>query len=258
MFRAMTPPFPWSLPPRTARRQAAGALVLFYGLVYGTAALVPRGPQRVVVSILSILVLGALMLLAVKIFVRRDVSWRGSLALGRQRVGSVVGWSLFGFAATYALNVCLTAGYLLSRGGLEAQATSRMPWLQHLAEIPMGAILPLTVFVGFWEETVFRGFLLGRLRAALPAADTSRAQLLRDAIAVALCGGCFGAGHGYQGVLGLMQTTTAGLVLGAVTVWRGSLWPAIGAHLAIDTFGLLVIKAVARTLSGDIGGGFSL
>lgn len=233
-------------------------LVLFYGLVYGTAGLVPHVPQRVAVSILSILVLGAVMLLAVKVFVRRDVSWRGSLALGPQRVGSVLGWSLFGFAATYAVNVCLTVGYFLSRGGVEAQAAARVHWLQHLAEIPAGAILPLAAFVGVWEETVFRGFLLGRLRAALPAAHTSRARLLRDAIAVVLCGGCFGAGHGYQGVLGLMQTTTAGIALGAVTVWRGSLWPAIGAHLAIDTFGLLVIKAVARTLSGGVGGGFSL
>ncbi len=133
-----------------------------------------------------------------------------------------------------------------------------MPWLQHLAEIPAGAILPLTIFVGFWEETVFRGFLLGRLRAALPAGETPRATFPRDAVAVALCGICFGAGHGYQGALGLMQTTTAGIVLGALTVWRGSLWSAIGAHLAIDTFGLLVIKALTRALDAGMGGGFKL
>jgi len=254
----MRPPFPWSLPPQTARRQAAAVLTLFYILVYGTAALVPYAPRGIAASMLSILLLGILMLLAVAVCVRRDVSWRGSLALARQRVWAVVGWSLFGFAATYALNVCLTTAYLLSGGGLEAQAASRMPWLQHLAEIPVRGILPLTVFVGFWEETVFRGFLLGRLRAALPAADTPRAALLRDAIAVALCGVCFGAGHGYQGALGLVQTTTAGIVLGAVTVWRGSLWPAIGGHLAIDAFGLLAIKALTRTLGGGAGGSLRL
>ena len=233
-------------------------LILFYVLVYGTVVLVPYAPRGIAASLLSILLLGILMLLAVTICVRRDVSWRGSLALVRQRVGSAVGWSLFGFAATYALNVCLITVYLLSGGGLEAHAASRMPWLQHLAEIPAGAILPLTVFVGVWEEAVFRGFLLGRVRAALPTGDTPRAILVRDAVAVGLCGVCFGAGHGYQGALGLVQTTTAGIVLGAVTVWRGSLWPAIGAHLAIDTFGLLVIKALTRTLSGGIGGGFRL
>ena len=254
----MKPPFPWSLPPHTARRQAAALLILFYLLVYGTAVLVPYAPRCIAASMLSILFLGTLMLAAVAMYVRRDVSWRVSLALGGQRAGSVVGWSLFGFAATYALNVCVITAYLLLGGGLEAQTASRMPWLQHLAEIPAEAILPITVFVGVWEETVFRGFLLGRVRAALPAADTPRATFLRDAVAVVLCGVCFGAGHGYQGALGLVQTTTAGIVLGAVTVWRGSLWPAIGAHLAIDTFGLLVIKALTRTLSRGIGGSVRL
>ena len=250
----MTPPFPWSLQVGTARRQAAAVLVLFYGLVYGTAGLVPFRPRGAAFAILSVLLLGALMLLAVQVFVRRDVSWRASLALGRQPIGSVVGWGLLGFAATYGVNIVLVIGYVLSRGGLEAQVAGRVHWLQHLAQIPSEAILPLAAFVGFWEEVVFRGFLLGRVRAALPAADAPRARFLRDAIAVALCGVCFGAGHGYQGALGLMQTTTAGIVLGAITVWRQSLWPAIGAHLAIDAFGLLVIKAVARALNLGAGG----
>ena len=244
----MTPPFPWSLPPRTARRQAAILLVLFYGLVYGTAGLFPVRSSHIAVPILSIFVLGAGMLLAVRVLVRGDVSWRTSLGLRREPVGTVVAWSLLGFAATYALNIILTVGYFLSRGGLEAQAAGRVRWLGHLAAVPVEAILPLAAFVGFWEETVFRGFLLGRLRAALPVADREGARLFRDAAAVVLCGVGFGAGHGYQGAVGILQTTMAGMVLGALTVWRGSLWPAIGAHLAIDAFGLLVVKIAARAL----------
>jgi uncharacterized protein len=248
----MMPPFPWSLPPRAARRQAAALLALFYGLVYGSAAIMAIGLQRRVSPILTTLVLGTLMLLAVGVFIRRDVAWRGSLGLGRQPVGSVVGWGLFGLGSTYAVNLLLTVGYLFSHGGLEAQAAGRIRWLEYFADIPSGAILPLAAFVAFWEETVFHGFLLGRLRAALPAGGTRGATLRRDALAVVLCGLCFGGGHGYQGVLGLMQTTTAGIVLGALTVWRGSLWPAIGAHLAIDTFGLLIIKAAVRSLGGAV------
>lgn len=251
----MTSPFPWSLPPRTARRQATIVLVLFYGLVYGTAGLFPIRSSHVVAPILSIFVLGAGMLIAVRVLIRGDVSWRASLGLRRQPIGSVVAWSLLGFAAAYALNIVLTVGYFLLRGGLEAQAAGRVRWLGHLAAVPVEAILPLAAFVGFWEETVFRGFLLGRLRAALPAADRERARAFRDAVAVVLCGIGFGAGHGYQGAVGIMQTTMAGIVLGALTVWRGSLWPAIGAHLAIDAFGLLLLKVAARVLSGAAGGG---
>jgi membrane protease YdiL (CAAX protease family) len=254
----MKPPFPWSLPPRTAGIQAAAVLALFYGLVYASAALLPAALQRATTPILSVLILGLPMLFAVHLFVRRDVAWRGSLGLGSQSVGSAMGWGLFGFAVAYALNVVLTLAYLLAHGNLEAQAAGRAPWLAYLADIPVEAILPLAAFVALWEETVFRGFLLGRLRAALPAPATPRGRLLRDAVAVVLCGLCFGAGHGYQGALGLMQTTTAGIVLGALAVWRGSLWPAITAHLAIDAFGLLVIKVVARALNLGASGGISL
>lgn len=252
----MQPPFPWSLRPRAAGVQAVAVLILFYGLVYASAALLPTAFHRTTGPTLSVLLLGVPMLVLIGVLARRDVAWRVSLGLGRYPVRAAVGWGLLGFAVAYALNVLLTFGYVLTRGSLEAQVADRAPWLSYLAEIPAEAILPLAAFVGFWEEAVFRGFLLGRLRAALPAAETPRAPLLRDAAAVALCALCFGAGHGYQGALGFIQTTTAGIVLGALTVWRGSVWPAIAAHLTIDAFGLLALKVVARALELHGRGGF--
>ena len=159
-----------------------------------------------------------------------------------------MGWSLLGFVGTYVMNIAVSLGYLASRGSLAAQAAERVHWMGVLADVPVSAILPLAAFVAVWEETVFRGFVLGRFRAALPAADTRGARFRRDALAVLLCALCFGAGHGYQGVLGLLQTTTAGIALGALAVWRQRIWPAIGAHLAIDVFGLLALKAWKRAL----------
>jgi uncharacterized protein len=252
----MTPPFPWSLPPRAALWQAGLVLLLFYGMVYGVGALLPAVPRHPAASLLGIFGLGAVMLLAVQTVVRHDVAWRTSLGLGRQTIGSVVGWSLFGFVAAYAANLTVSLGYLLGRGDVAVQAAERAHWMALLADVPASAILPLAAFVAVWEEAVFRGFLLGRLRAALPAGETRGARLRRDALAVLLCGLCFGAGHGYQGVLGLLQTATAGIVLGALAVRRGSVWPAIGAHLAIDTFGLLILKAVARAIQAAPPGSF--
>jgi len=244
----MTPPFPWSLPPRVALRPAAGLLLLFYGVVYGGGALLPLTPLRHGSPMVSALLLGLVMLFAVRSVVRRDVAWRGSLGLGYQPVGAAVGWSLLGFVGTYVMNIAVSLGYLASRGSLAAQAAERVHWMGVLADVPAAAILPLAAFVAVWEETVFRGFVLGRFRAALPAADTRAARFRRDALAVLLCALCFGAGHGYQGVLGLLQTTTAGIALGALAVWRQRIWPAIGAHLAIDVFGLLALKALKRAL----------
>ena len=82
----MTPPFPWSLSPRAALRQAAGLLLLFYGVVYGVGALLPFTPLRHGSPLFSALMLGLLMLAAVRSGVRRDVSWRGSLGLGESYV----------------------------------------------------------------------------------------------------------------------------------------------------------------------------
>jgi membrane protease YdiL (CAAX protease family) len=244
----MTSPFPSALPSGVARRQAVTLLLLFYGLVYGVELLGDPLRDRLATPILSTLLLGACMLFAAALFVRRDESWRESLGLGRQPVGPTLGWSLLGFVGAYAANVVLSVAYLASQGDLEAVVAQRAAWFGKFAEVPLGTILPIAALVALWEETVFRGFLLGRLRASIPAQDSRGAALRRDAVAVVLTALFFGAGHGYQGELGLLQTTVAGVALGALAVWRKSIWPAIGAHLAIDAFGLLALKALQSML----------
>jgi len=247
------PPFPAGLPPGAARRQAATLLTVFYGIVYGSAIVAIRSQGRIVLLILSTLGLGTFMLLISAVFVRRDADWRESLGLGSRRIGWVAGWSLLGFGATYAANILLTIAYVATRGDLEEVAAHRMSWLGVLAGLPLGSILPLAAFVGLWEETVFRGFLLGRVRAAIPVPDTPAARLRRDVAAVAICAVLFGAGHGYQGLLGLLQNTVAGIVLGILVLRRRSLWPAIGAHLAIDAFSLTMLQVLKATIGAAAG-----
>lgn len=243
-----SPPFPSGLDPGAARRQAAVLLALFYGIVYGSPLLFDGVPHRVIAPMLSALLIGTAMLLAVLFCLRRDPSWRDSLALGPQPLGRTLGWSLLGFFGAYAVNLVLTLAYVATLGDIEAVASRRLSWLGILADLPIEMILPLALFAGVWEETVFRGFLLGRLRAAMPVADNTRAHVRRDVAAVLLTALLFGLGHGYQGLLGVLQTTLAGGVMGALVLWRGSLWPAIGAHLTIDLFGLLAIQALKTVL----------
>jgi membrane protease YdiL (CAAX protease family) len=244
----MTAPFPSGLTARTARWQAAALLAFFYSLVYGGGIFLGGMHHRMAAPIVSAIILGTLLLLATVFFVRRDASWRQSLGLGRQPVGAMLGWSLLGFVGTYAVNVVLSGMYLTIHGDLQTVVAGRTTWLVNLAELPVGTILPLAAFVAVWEETVFRGFLLGRLRASMPVQDTRGRARRRDVLAVVLTAIFFGAGHGYQGMLGLIQTTAAGAVLGVLSIWRKSLWPAIGAHLAIDTFGFLLLKALKPML----------
>jgi membrane protease YdiL (CAAX protease family) len=241
-------PFPSGLRAGAARRQAMALLALFYGLVYGGGFLAGALRCRFATPVLSALLLGTFMLLATALVVQRDASWRESLGLEYQPAGATLGWSLLGFVGTYTVNVVISTVYLASQGNIEAVMAHRVTLFGKLAEMPLGAILPIAAFVAVWEETIFRGFILGRFRASIPVQDTPEAILRRDTLAVALTALCFGAGHGYQGGLGLLQTTMAGLGLGALVVWRKSIWPAIGAHFAIDAFGLLALKTLQSLL----------
>ena len=217
-------------------------LLLFYAIVYGAGVLI--GPHRRLASAIpSTLLLAAVMLLATVLCVRRDPAWRTSLGLGPFRLGRIATWSLCGFVGAYALNIAVSALYLSVSGGLETIAQSRIAQFGSLADLPLGVIGPLVIFVACWEETVFRGFLLGRLRASMPG-TAQGARWRRDGVAVLLTAVFFGLGHAYQGPLGIVQTTAAGIALGALATWRQSIWPAIGAHLLIDGFGLLMLKAL--------------
>jgi membrane protease YdiL (CAAX protease family) len=248
----MISPFPSGLAPSTARRQVVAMLVLFYGIAYGGGFFFGGLHDRPAVLILSAFALGTIMLLVTVLFVRHDASWRDSLGLGFQPIGSILGWSLLGFIGTYVVNIVLISVYVTAQGDLEAVAARRATWMGGLVGLPVEMILPLAAFAAIWEETVFRGFLLGRLRASIPVQDSRGAALRRDALAVVLTAIFFGAGHGYQGLLGIMQTTLAGITLGALAVWRKSVWPAIGAHLAIDAFGLVALKALRPMLDAVV------
>jgi membrane protease YdiL (CAAX protease family) len=84
---------------------------------------------------------------------------------------------------------------------------------------------------GVAEELVFRGFLIGwgsRLfgrRALLPAAVISSAL--------------FGFSHLYQGLAGVVETGTVGLLLAALYIGGGcKLLPCSFAHITVDAFGI--------------------
>jgi membrane protease YdiL (CAAX protease family) len=242
------PPFPLGLSARRAGIEAFGLVALFYGYLYGNAFLAGGTEARLGNPVLSVFVMGTLMLLAVALLVRRDADWRWSLGVRRLPVLQALLFGGLGLVISYAVNLVLVVLYGLIRGDLGMQAADKAQWASKLGALPLAWVLPLSMFVGLWEGLVFRGFLLGRLRAAFAAVDESPRFRTATAAAVVVSGLLFGAGHGYQGVLGLLQTSTVGIALGALTVWRRSLWPAVIAHLTIDTLGLLALKVLKPML----------
>ena len=236
-----SPPFPVGLSPLRANLQAIGLLVFFYLYLYGNAFLA-GADAKLANPVVSVFTTGGLMLLVVGLLIRRDIDWRSSLGLQPRPLLETFAFGGVGLVMSYAVNIVLVLGFTAVRGSMADQAADKAKWASKLGELPLAWVLPLAMFVGFWEEIVFRGFLLGRLRVALNAVDGSPRS--RTVMAIVVSGILFGAGHGYQGLLGLVQTSAVGMALGALTVWRKSLWPAVIAHLTIDTIGLVALKVL--------------
>jgi membrane protease YdiL (CAAX protease family) len=128
----------------------------------------------------------------------------------------------------------LAGGYFVAFGGAKDLA-DKAKAMELLGDLPFAAIVPIALFAGFYEEVVFRGFLLDRLRIVF---GQSRRGLV---LAVLVSSALFAAGHAYQGALGIIQTFAAGACFAALAAIRRSLWSSIVAHAVIDLFGLFAL-----------------
>jgi membrane protease YdiL (CAAX protease family) len=91
--------------------------------------------------------------------------------------------------------------------------------------------LVLVAIVALAEETIFRGYLILRLRAVT---GSSAAAVLLSAV-------IFSFGHGYEGSAGVVTVGLMGLVFGLVYVWRGSLVAPIVMHFLQDFVAIVLI-----------------
>jgi len=163
-----------------------------------------------------------------------------SLGLSRQPLSRVAFFTLLGGCGTFAVNAIVVVTFIALSGGFAHEADiarEKAAALKTLGEIPVWLMVPLAIVAGIYEEIVFRGFLLGRLRVLL----ATRRAIAGDAMAVVLSSVIFGLGHAYQGALGVAQTTFAGLCLALLAVVSRSLYPSILTHAGIDSVSLLVL-----------------
>jgi membrane protease YdiL (CAAX protease family) len=89
----------------------------------------------------------------------------------------------------------------------------------------------LVIVVAAAEETIFRGYLILRLKAitASPAA------------AVVLSAVIFSLGHGYEGSAGVVTVGVMGLVFALVYLWRQSLVAPMVMHFLQDFIGIVLL-----------------
>ncbi|HST29930.1 MAG TPA: type II CAAX endopeptidase family protein [Chthoniobacterales bacterium] len=142
---------------------------------------------------------------------KRPQSWPRTIGIG-------VAFAAISFAAIY----------LSERAGFHREL-SRFAGLQGNLRLTLVAAFYVLLGAGFYEEFMFRGFLMqslamffGGRRAALWLALVIQALL-------------FGAAHAYQNPLGMLITGTLGFLLGLLVIFTGrNLWAAIIAHGLFD------------------------
>jgi len=84
----------------------------------------------------------------------------------------------------------------------------------------------LSITAGIVEETVFRGYLITRIRQF--------GRLKHWIIPVVVSSLVFGAGHAYQGIGGFIIISIYGAMYAVLFIRTGSLWPCIIAHFFQD------------------------
>jgi membrane protease YdiL (CAAX protease family) len=84
----------------------------------------------------------------------------------------------------------------------------------------------VALVAGFWEELLYRGFLIWFLTPYASAAG-----------AIYLSSAAFAIGHLYQGWRSIPRTGAIGLIFAAAYVLSGSLWWLMALHALVDLFG---------------------
>ena len=98
-------------------------------------------------------------------------------------------------------------------------------------------VMPLVwVFAAFGEEFLYRGFVLENVRCLLGGGNPAMVA------AIIVQAALFGAGHAYQGPVGMIPIAVGGIVYGLL-YWIGGrrLWPLILGHGVVDTIEITII-----------------
>jgi len=124
------------------------------------------------------------------------------------------------------LPIDLVAGSLLGAGWVGVYGALGWPPFSAMFVFDTAklASLPTSISAGFCEEFLFRGFVM---LVIARAGGGVAAQVVWSSLA-------FGAAHFMWGPVGMLFTVALGASFAGVSLWRGSVWPAVVAHTLLD------------------------
>jgi len=158
---------------------------------------------------------------------------------------TLIGWTLKNSRKEIFLGIMLFIPFSLATGllekglqaiGLSVPSTPLPSFLAARGMVEFLLALILVVIVALAEETIFRGYLILRLKAV--TANPMAAVLLSAAI--------FSLGHGYEGSAGVVTVGVMGMVFALIYMWRKSLVAPIVMHFLQDFIGIVFLPLLGK------------
>jgi membrane protease YdiL (CAAX protease family) len=179
----------------------------------------------------------------VLLLLRADGQRFGALGLVGRRAwfDALIGFPLTIGAFVTALGAGIAVSIVAMVAGssiVQRESVSRTTTLLDLfGDTSLGAFAAAIAVTATFEEVVFRGFLLPRLRRVTGSwiAAVSIASLL------------FGVGHMYEGWTAVVQTTALGVFFSGVFLVSARLLPAVVAHASFDVAVFMLLTWLQRS-----------
>lgn len=180
--------------------------------------------RAVVVPVLFVSAIAAWIIIGSILRYRRQ-DW-SSVGLTRRRIGTDAVIGLVAMAAAYLLiGAALLVMSLIVPSVMEKMNQNATNLITVLPKLSPALLALLSLAIGYYEELVFRGFLMTRLRRC--AGGWIPAVVLTTALFTSLHASV-------QLGPALVFISLLSLVLSVVTIWRRSVVPAIVAHATFD------------------------
>lgn len=148
-------------------------------------------------------------------------------------------WKEIGLGIGLYIPFFIAAGFLeraLQVAGLSVPSTPLPSFMAARGMVEIFLAIVLVTVVAVAEETIFRGYLILRLKAI--TVSPAAAALLSAAI--------FSLGHGYEGSAGVVTVGVMGLVFALVYMWRQSLVAPIVMHFLQDFIGIVLLPWLGK------------
>jgi membrane protease YdiL (CAAX protease family) len=191
------------------------ALPVIFGAVYTPKTMESDFVFAAIIQLLAVMIAWLLIRLRGERFadigLKRPENWLRTIMIG-----------------VLAAVVVFVAMYLSEKAGFRRDL-SRFKDVKGNLELTMYGVFYALIGAGFYEEFMFRGFLMQGLAMLFGASHGAWI------VACVAQGALFGAAHAYQNPLGIVITGTLGVLMGLLVLASGrNLWPVIIGHGLFD------------------------